>query len=626
MRSLLFLLFINLSLSAQLFIVDKTELSELESYYNYTFVESIDETPLDIKNRKWVKSFDNLPQSRVKSSYWVKIKVKNSTTKRETRYLLSERSYIYLIDYYLVKQGKIVIHKDGGYFKKEEAPLDNITQRVFLLSLDKGEVADIYLKVQSFDKIKLHFKLVTAKYLSQFSIEYNFLQGVFFGVMFIMVLYNLSLYFMLKFKPYLYYIIYVVSFMSYMASYLGYFHIYTSLSSIMIYVLLNISIGLFFMFIIGFLQELFEMRAYVLYLSRVLDIFKWFSIFINFIIAYLYFKSFTYSEVAVNIFYISLPILYSIIIFSLFYLYYVYKNRLALFYAIIWSVLGFIGLLYILSNTGLVSIKYGFDYLFEAGMLLETLLFSLMLAYRIKEIEKEKEEQKNLLIQQNKLAAIGETVSLIAHQWRQPLSEINGVVLKVDVDFRKESLTEERLNEYLNNIEEVTAYLSKTINDFMHLSSPKRSLESFKLKELFVESQKLMKHSSHVKFEIKYSLTDENRVIKSYKSELIQALLIIFNNSIDACKNLKVEPFIKVRIKIDNGYLFIDIEDNGGGIKRDVLSKIYNPYFTTKHASKGTGLGLYILKMLIEESMSGKVEIKNKKLGIVCNLKIPISL
>ena len=626
MRSLFLLLFMSLSLSAQLFTLDKSEVSELEPYYEYAFVESKDETPLNLKNRKWTKKFDNLPKSQVKSSYWIKIKLKNSTAQKEERYLLSERSYIYAIDYYLVKNGRVVIHKDGGYFKKEDAPLDNITQRVFPLFLDKDEVVEVYFKIQSFDKIKLHFKLVTAKYMSQFSIEYSFLQGIFFGVMFIMALYNLSLYFMLKFKPYLYYVLYVSSFMSYMACYLGYFHIYTSVSSIIIYVLLNISIGLFFMFMIGFLQAVFEMRTYIPRLSRVLDIFKFFSLFINLIIAYLYFENFTYAEIAVNIFYLSLPLLYLTIISSLLYLKYICNNGLAFFYAVIWSLLGLVGLLYILANIGLISTNYGFDYLFEFGVLLETLLFSLMLAYRIKEIEREKESQKSLLIQQNKLAAMGETVSLIAHQWRQPLSEINGVVLKVDIDFKKERLTEQRLNSHLNDIEKVTAYLSKTINDFMQLSSPQRSLDTFKLQEIFVESQKLMKHSSDVIFMIKYFLNDENRVIKSYKSELIQALLIIFNNSVDACKNLKIEPWIQVRTEIGNGYLFIEIEDNGGGIKSDLLSKIYNPYFTTKHASKGTGLGLYILKMLIEESMFGKVDIKNINLGTICNLKIPIDL
>ena len=626
MRSLFLLLFLSLSLSAQLFTLDKSEVSELEPYYEYAFVESKDETPLEIQNRRWINKFDNLPQSQLQSSYWIKIKLKNSTSQKLERYLFSERSYIYSIDYYLVKQGRVVMHKDGSYFKKEDAPLDNITQRVFPLFLDKGEVAEVYCKIQSFDKIKLPFKLVTAKYLSQFSIEYNFLQGIFFGVMLIMVLYNLSLYFLLKFKPYLYYVLYVSSFMSYMACYLGYFHIYTSLSSIMIYVLLNISIGLFFVFMIGFLQEVFEMREYTPHFSRGLDIFKCFTLFINLITAYLYFENFTYAEVAVNLFYLSLPFLYLVIISSLLYLKYTYKNNLALFYAVIWSILGLVGLLYILANIGFISTNYGFDYLFEFGVLLETLLFSLMLAYRIKEIEKEKKSQKSLLIQQNKLAAIGETVSLIAHQWRQPLSEINGVVLNIDVDFRKKSLNEKKLNEHLNSIEEVTAYLSQTINDFMHLSSPQKCLERFKLRELFEESQKLMKSSSSLNFEVRYCSDDEKKVIQSYKSELIQALLIVFNNSIDACKASGIDPSIQVEAKIDKGYLFIEIEDNGGGIKKELFPKIYNPYFTTKHASKGTGLGLYILKILIEESMFGRVEIKNINLGIICNLTIPIVL
>ena len=622
------LLFISLSyLSANTFFtLDITEMSKLEPYYEYTFVENKDETPLEIKNRRWIKKFTNLPQSQIKSSYWIKIELKNGTEQKLERFLVSERSYIYSIDYYLVKQGRVVLHKNGSYFKKEDTPIDNVTQRVFPLSMDKSEVAEVYLKIQSFNKIKLQFNLVTARYLNKFSIVYNFFQGIFFGVMSIMVLYNLALYFMLKFKPYLYYVIYVVSFMSYMASYLGYYHIYTSLPSIVIYIILDISIALFLMFIISFLQELFEIGKYLPWMNSLLNFFKWFFLVINLILSYLHFYSFTYTEIVVKLFYLSLPILYLSIIFSLLYLKYKHKNQLAFLYAVIWSILGFIGFLYILANIGFFSIEYGFDYLFEAGMLLETLLFSLMLSYRIKEIEKEKEEQKNLLIQQNKLATIGETISLIAHQWRQPLSEINGVVLKVDVDFRKKCLTEERLTTYLDDIEEVTAYLSKTINDFMQLSSPKKSLETFKLKEIFQESQKLMKYSSKKSLKIEYLIGDKNSTIISYKSELIQALLIIFNNAIDACKNLNTEPLIQVRIKLDKRYLFIEIEDNGGGINSDVLSKIYNPYFTTKHASKGTGLGLYILKMLIEESMLGEIEIKNVNLGIVCNMKIPIVL
>jgi signal transduction histidine kinase len=222
---------------------------------------------------------------------------------------------------------------------------------------------------------------------------------------------------------------------------------------------------------------------------------------------------------------------------------------------------------------------------------------------------------------------MGEMISIIAHQWRQPLSEINGIVLEIDVDNRKKKLDDTTLNRYLNEIEDSTAYLSGTISDFMNFFKHDKNVNYFYIADAINRAIKLLS-LSHKKNCIEMVVEiEENIELYSYQSELIQALLILLNNSMDAITINKIHnPKIFIKTKEENGQMIITIEDNAGGIPFDIIEKIYNPYFTTKHESKGTGLGLYILAMLIEKSMQGFVNINNVNDGVLSTLSIPINI
>jgi len=252
-------------------------------------------------------------------------------------------------------------------------------------------------------------------------------------------------------------------------------------------------------------------------------------------------------------------------------------------------------------------------------------VFLLLVLYYSIKINREKQEQEKILIIQSKLASMGEMIALIAHQWRQPLSSINGVVINIDVDHRKKILNTEVLDKHLNQIENTTAYLSKTINDFTDFFSKNKKSEAFYMRDIIRQTKDLTVISSYKNIEITYNEKEEIRII-GYSSELIQSLLILLNNAIYACqKNLQNINQGKIMINAykEKDYVFIIVEDNGGGIEKKNIKKIFNPYFTTKDKENGTGLGLYILKLIVEESMYGKIFVDNGKEGVIFTIQIP---
>jgi len=280
--------------------------------------------------------------------------------------------------------------------------------------------------------------------------------------------------------------------------------------------------------------------------------------------------------------------------------------------------------LYYLFHSYLEGVYISIAYLWTPFLL----FFILISLFSIRDMDREHQKQEKLLIKQSKLASMGEMISLIAHQWRQPLASINGIVLNIDMDYRKERLNRETLDKHLDEIEQRTAYLSNTISDFTNFFAQKKEIESFYIDNLIAQTTKLVSLSHYKNIVISYK--EERRVqIKGYQSELIQSLLILLNNAIYACReNIEYQGKhqIIIRSHLQKQRLSISIEDTGGGIKPTHLKKIFDPYFTTKEKQHGTGLGLYILKLIVEESMSGNISVTNGEKGAIFTLQIPQNL
>lgn len=242
---------------------------------------------------------------------------------------------------------------------------------------------------------------------------------------------------------------------------------------------------------------------------------------------------------------------------------------------------------------------------------------------RIKNEIDQRLAQEQILIQQSKLAAMGEMIGNIAHQWRQPLAQISAIHMNMKVTYDFDKFDEAYLNEKIKEANKLTAYMSQTINDFQNFFKPQGDKEIFSIEKACRDAYHIIESSlKYHNIEIDFNVKQDTNIL-GYKNEFSQVILNILSNAKDIIIERKIEnPKIDVEIKEGDNYSIIKISDNAGGIKEDVLDKIFDPYFTTRHKTQGTGIGLYMAKNIIERSMSGFINVKNIDNGALFTIKV----
>jgi len=226
---------------------------------------------------------------------------------------------------------------------------------------------------------------------------------------------------------------------------------------------------------------------------------------------------------------------------------------------------------------------------------------------------KEKEE---FLFQKAKMADMGEMIGNIAHQWRQPLA-INNTLLSILKEKAKMKLldTKEMLEKF-DEMEHNIQYMSKTIDDFMRFYHPEKKKTIFSVSDVVTHALTIMQPILKKSGITLHFTPSEETYVKGYMNEYTQVVVAILTNAKDALLANKVaDAHIDVILKKENGSVTLQICDNAGGIDTAHLQRIFDPYFTTKHKSMGTGLGLYIAKMIIEKNMGGRLNAKNMSTG-----------
>ena len=239
--------------------------------------------------------------------------------------------------------------------------------------------------------------------------------------------------------------------------------------------------------------------------------------------------------------------------------------------------------------------------------------FNEELTSRVEE-EVEKNREKDLiLINNSRLAALGEMIGNIAHQWRQPLNAIAIMIQSVHVSYELEDLPKEKFDEFVKDSMAQVNYLSKTIDDFRDMIKDDKHDEAFDVGELISKTFTLLEPSLKSS-DIDASLDLEKKVVASHANAkaLSQAFINILNNAKDVLQHQnKNGKLITISLKKNQNKVQITICDNGGGVPQEIMGKIFDPYFTTKHQANGTGLGLYVSKNILNNEMGGDLYAKN---------------
>jgi len=236
------------------------------------------------------------------------------------------------------------------------------------------------------------------------------------------------------------------------------------------------------------------------------------------------------------------------------------------------------------------------------------------------------DKKQELLFMQSRFASLGQMIANIAHQWRQPLSELNLTLFSIKKASEKSE--KENVLKYYNESKKLIKDMSRTIEDFSNFFNPNKKTVSFYLTNAITDAIEILKNDIK-KNNINIKIKSEDILVNGISNELTQVIINIILNAKDAFLINSIANK-QIDITISKSYIglevfaFIIIKDNAGGIKEENLERIFEPYFTTKHSSLGTGIGLFISNLIIQKSLNGTIEAINEDEGAKFTIIIPI--
>jgi signal transduction histidine kinase len=245
---------------------------------------------------------------------------------------------------------------------------------------------------------------------------------------------------------------------------------------------------------------------------------------------------------------------------------------------------------------------------------------------KLEEKIKDLEQSQATIINQSKFAVMGEMIAMIAHQWKQPLNVISLNIASLQMMHLTGKYSKQELGEIIENSNETIEYMSKTIQDFTEFLKPSEIREKLKIGTIFYQLMSLVKSDIQqygIDFSINFKL-DKELIIELNSSKFTQVIINIIKNAIDEFKSKHIEsPTISIDIELIDNVYTISVQDNAGGIPLEILDTIFEPYVSTK-GKNGTGLGMYMSKLLVESHLGGTIDVSNKNGGALFSLKLPI--
>lgn len=285
-------------------------------------------------------------------------------------------------------------------------------------------------------------------------------------------------------------------------------------------------------------------------------------------------------------------------------------------YVIGWSIITFLLFIFDMKE---YFVQQGYINIVLLAFAIESVLFTTSVSYKYVLLKNQAVDYHNMLIQQSKMAKSGEMIANITHQFRQPLNNLSYILINLKKRYEKGEVDSSYFNKKFNSAQEQLQFLSKTIDDFKEFYVPSKKKEDFLVKEAIENSITILSADlkyRNIALDFEFN-TYEYIKVYGIKNELSQVIVSLISNSSDALKGTD-NPWIKVEVTASSAEVIIKVSDNAGGIQKKNIEKIFESYFSTKDT--GSGIGLYLVKVIIEKSFEGKIEVKNDKEGAIFTL------
>ena len=618
-RYFILLLFVTVTLlSSETAETGMQKKSDLQYHY-YLEEESLDLQEILHGNIPWrAHNASTFTLASPKNSVWFKFDLKDA--KQTYEFLQIDSEFLYLCDVYFVKDETLLKHDVFGVSIPVEQRTD-ILPRNFL-SIDQNRYpTHIYVKILTMPILSVSFKLMHTKEAMTRLENRTFFNAVFYGVLLFLFIYNLVLYFFTRYKAYLPYLTYIVGISLYFLLIDEYFlfSLWPSLQSVYFIFLESVTL-LTVVGMILFPMVLFKTKKVYPRLHHVIMIMFYFFVLLEF--SLMFTEHYKYIAVYNVLYDIASLLLISILLAILFMALDLARQGkiIAIMYSVGWFIL-IVGIVnYILGQNSIFNMDVlTAQYYLKISIMLEGLLFSFILAYRIRELKERESRLEKIVLDQANMVQTEKMFAQIAHQWRYPLNTINSIIF--DQVMQKEMPDKESWNEILNTIEDQTHYLSSTIEDFQYLHTPEQNVSVFTIKDAVDESLELLSPTlKDAEIEITVTL-EKDLSIEGKKTHYIQVLLILLNNAIDVLSRKSGVKKIAINSKRVKQSVLLTIEDNGGGIEKSNLDKIFDLHFSTKKEKINMGMGLFMAKKFMEVSLNGSLKVKNGSEGACFTLR-----
>lgn len=565
-----------------------------------------------------------------KSVYWFRVDVNNLDPNQNKKWWLKiDYPLLECIDLYLIKNdGKVLKYKRMG--TSEPFSTREVASHHFISELPLKNVADsvLYLRVSTQSSMQLPMGILSSEDLFAELEQNNLFVGIYYGFFIIILLYNIVLFIYTLDRNYIRYIFFLVTFILWQLSFdgLGIKYIWGD-NHWMIEYGSSVFIVLSCFFALYFSRYFLNTSRYAPRIDKIILVMM--SISMVMVVAS---SVLPYGTVIpINALLASIM---PIILLTAGLLVMRHEYLAARFYVAGWSSFLIATIIFAFNKFDLIPSFYGVNHVQQIGSAIEMIFLSLALAHRVYLLQREYIGKLNhlndtlsdkvkialdearlkdrLFVQQSRLAAMGEMIEQIAHQWRQPLHTLALINQDMYVKQKLGICDEEYFDQSHERIDEHLQYLSKTIDDFRNFYKTDKSISLEDVGELAIDALRLS--DVFLKYaKIKTSLeVTTTRKVNIAKNEMIQVLMNLIKNGHDAIVEQRIsDGKIVVSVEDYETGIKVCVEDNAGGIAPSVMDKIFDIYFTTKEPDNGTGLGLHMSKFIIEESFGGKIWVEN---------------